>query len=150
MKGLTLNQKEQARLEILNRVLKGRLRASEAARILGVSERHTWRMLAAYRWEGVAALAHGNRGRRQAYTTTTEIIEKENALVLLITLCYTDLAMESLPVYLLSGNHSAQIFRRYGKGRHRGNRIFAFNGPEAVRTGLPFREEGVHHESPFN
>ncbi|MFC2105541.1 helix-turn-helix domain-containing protein [Candidatus Bipolaricaulota bacterium] len=49
MKGLTLNQKEQARLEILNRVLEGRLRASEAARILGVSERHTWRMLAAYR-----------------------------------------------------------------------------------------------------
>ena len=77
-------------------------------------------------------------------------LRKENALVLLITLCYTDLAMESSSVNLLCGNHSVQIFRGYGKGRHRSNRIFAFNGPEAVRTGLAFREKGVHHESPFN
>lgn len=64
MKGLTLNQKEQARLETMNHVLEGRLTVREAALILGVSERHTWRMLAAYREEGAAALAHGNRGRR--------------------------------------------------------------------------------------
>ncbi len=76
MKGLTLNQKEQARLEILNRVLEGRLRASEAAKILGVSERHTWRMLAAYRQEGVAAIAHGNRGRRPANATAMEITQQ--------------------------------------------------------------------------
>ncbi len=81
MKGLTLNQKEQARLEILNRVLEGRLRASEAARILGVSERHTWRMLAAYRREGAAALAHGNRGRRPANATATEITQQVIELV---------------------------------------------------------------------
>ena len=36
----------------------------QAAEILGVSERHVWRLLAAYRKEGAAALAHGNRGRR--------------------------------------------------------------------------------------
>ena len=35
----------------------------ETAEILGVSERHGWRLLAAYRKEGVAALVHGNRGR---------------------------------------------------------------------------------------
>ena len=29
-----------------------------------MSERHAWRLLAAYRREGVAALAHGNRGRK--------------------------------------------------------------------------------------
>jgi len=68
-----MNQKEQARLEILNRVLEGRLRASEAARILGVSERHTWRMLAAYRREGAAAVAHGNRGRRPANATPVDV-----------------------------------------------------------------------------
>lgn len=73
MKGLTLSQKEQARLETLNRVLEGQLRASEAAMVLGVSDRHTWRMLAAYRREGAAAVAHGNRGRRPANATATEI-----------------------------------------------------------------------------
>ena len=36
---------------------------------MGVSARHTRRILAAYRQEGAAALAHGNRGRRPANTT---------------------------------------------------------------------------------
>ena len=36
---------------------------------MGVSTRHTRRILAAYRQEGAAALAHGNRGRRPANTT---------------------------------------------------------------------------------
>jgi len=35
----------------------------------GVSERHAWRLLAAYRGEGAAALAHGNRGHLPANTT---------------------------------------------------------------------------------
>jgi len=72
MKGLMLSQKEQARLETLNRVLESQLRASEAAMVLGVSERHTWRMLAAYRRKGAAGVAHGNRGRRPANATATE------------------------------------------------------------------------------
>lgn len=63
MKGLTLNAKEQQRLQVLNQVLERRLEIAEAAMRLGVSERHTWRLLAAYREEGAAALAHGNRGR---------------------------------------------------------------------------------------
>ena len=36
---------------------------------MGVSTRHTRRILAAYRQEGAAALAHGNRGRRPANAT---------------------------------------------------------------------------------
>jgi len=73
MKGLTLSQKEQARLETLNRVLEGQLRLEEAAVVLGVSERHAWRMLAAYRREGAAALAHGNRGRRPANAIPADV-----------------------------------------------------------------------------
>jgi len=38
----------------------------EAVKIMGVSERQGWRILAAYRKEGAAALAHGNRGRTPA------------------------------------------------------------------------------------
>lgn len=67
MKGLTLNQLEQARLQVLNQVLEGGLRVSQAASLLGVSERHGWRLLAAYRREGAAALAHGNRGRASTH-----------------------------------------------------------------------------------
>ena len=54
---------EQQRLVVLNRVLTGDLTGAEAAAALGLSVRQVRRMLAAYRKEGAAALAHGNRGR---------------------------------------------------------------------------------------
>lgn len=64
MKGtVTLNSKEQHRLGVLNRVIGGQMTAMEAAGLLDLSERQTRRLLAAYRREGAAALAHGNRGR---------------------------------------------------------------------------------------
>ncbi len=72
MKGLTLSQKEGTRLQVLNQVLERRLRVREAAGLLGVSERHGWRLLAAYRKEGAAALAHGNRGRKPGHATGEE------------------------------------------------------------------------------
>jgi len=71
-----LSQKEQARLGTLNRVLDGQLRASEAAIVLGVSERHKWRMLAAYRRQGAAAVAHRNRGRRPADATAAAVTQQ--------------------------------------------------------------------------
>ena len=61
MKDVTLNQKEQARLSVLNSVLEYQVPIAQAAELLGVSERHARRMLAAYREQGAAALAHGNR-----------------------------------------------------------------------------------------
>jgi transposase len=67
MRDLTMTQREQARLQILNRVLAGRSTVAEAATMLGVSERHGWRLLARYRAEGAAALVHGNRGRPPAH-----------------------------------------------------------------------------------
>ena len=58
-----LNDEEQMRLMVLNQVLVGELAAAEAAERLNRSVRQVRRMLAAYRKEGAAALAHGNRGR---------------------------------------------------------------------------------------
>ena len=59
-----MNQQEQARIQVLNTVLEQHLSTGQAAEIMGVSERHAKRLLAAYRKDGPAALAHGNRGRR--------------------------------------------------------------------------------------
>ena len=64
MRDVTLNQQEQARIQVLNSVLEYQLPIAQAAEIMGVSERHTKRLLVAYRKGGPAALAHGNRGRR--------------------------------------------------------------------------------------
>ena len=59
-----MNQQEQARIQVLNSVLEYQLPIAQAAEIMGVSERHTKRLLAGYRKDGPAALAHGNRGRK--------------------------------------------------------------------------------------
>ena len=64
MRDVTLKQRELARLHVLSNVLEFRIPIAQAAEILGVSERHTRRLLTAYRRDGAAALAHGNRGRR--------------------------------------------------------------------------------------
>ena len=63
MKGLTLTAREQTRLSIMNMVLDRQYLVKEAALLMGLSERHVWRLLAAYKREGAAALAHGNRCR---------------------------------------------------------------------------------------
>ena len=67
-----MTQKEQTRLQVLDNVLAGQVPVCQAAEVLGVSERHMRRILAAYRKEGAAALAHGNRGRRPANTTVDD------------------------------------------------------------------------------
>ena len=59
-----MKQRELARLQVLNDILEYQVPTAQAAEILGVSERHTRRLLSAYRRDGAAALAHGNRGRR--------------------------------------------------------------------------------------
>jgi len=76
MEGLTLTTKEQNRLQILNGVLEKYWLMREAAKVMGVSERQGWRILSAYRREGAAALAHGNRGRTPANITPLAIRER--------------------------------------------------------------------------
>ncbi len=49
---------------MLNQVETDKMTGRKAAELLGLSLRHVRRLLAVYRKEGVAALAHGNRGRR--------------------------------------------------------------------------------------
>ena len=63
MEKVTLNNKEQKRLIVLNKVLEGQMTGQEAAEMLGLSLRHTRRLIAGYRQAGAPALAHGNRGR---------------------------------------------------------------------------------------
>ena len=64
---VTLNVKEQKRSLVLNEFLEGRLTGQEAAEVLGLSLRHTRRLIAAYRQEGAAALAHGEGVCRTSY-----------------------------------------------------------------------------------
>jgi transposase len=62
-KGVTFTVKEQKRFRVLVELDAGRLTACEVAAVLGLSVRHAWRLLATFREQSVAGLAHGNRGR---------------------------------------------------------------------------------------
>ena len=81
MEGLTLTPKELARLQVLNGMMERLWPVMKAAEVLGVTERHVWRMLAAYRREGATALAHGNRGRMPSNATPTDLRQRVLALV---------------------------------------------------------------------
>ena len=48
MENVTLNQKEQSRLQVLNSLLSEHMALDQAAMLMGVSTRHTRRILAAY------------------------------------------------------------------------------------------------------
>jgi transposase len=75
MDKVTLNNKEQKRLMVLNEVQAGRLTGTAAAALLGLSLRQTRRLLAAYRRNGAAGLAHGNRGREPVNKVRAEVAE---------------------------------------------------------------------------
>jgi transposase len=60
---ITLNDKQQKRLLILNKVNEGKLTAEKAAELMARSLRQVRRLLARYRSYGAAAVVHGNQGR---------------------------------------------------------------------------------------
>lgn len=60
---ILLTAREQQRAMVLTQVCLGHVTGVEAARLMALSVRHTRRVLAAFRRQGPAALAHGNRGR---------------------------------------------------------------------------------------
>jgi transposase len=73
---LTLNRKEQIRLIVLNQVETKQIGVGQAAMMLNISERQTWRILADYRREGAGGLAHGNRERKPMNRLTDELRQK--------------------------------------------------------------------------
>ena len=82
---LTLSAKEQQRCEVVGRWLAGILTTTEAALLLGCSERTAWRLRAAMLRAGARGLAHGNRGRPSARRLPDEVADR---IVLLATTEY--------------------------------------------------------------
>ena len=75
-KQVTLTVKEQARLKMITQVDAGRVTGPQAARVLRLSLRHVRRLVAAYREDGAAALAHGNRGRASPRRVPEEVSQR--------------------------------------------------------------------------
>ena len=69
-----MTPKEQTRLQVLNSLLAEHMTLGQAAPLMGVSPRHTRRILTAYREKGSAAVAHGHRGRRAPNATPEAVV----------------------------------------------------------------------------
>ena len=80
MRTITLNIKQQRKVEILTRLEAGALDVSTAAEMLGVGDRQVRRLRARYRQEGMAVVIHGNTGRQPANRTESAIAERIIAL----------------------------------------------------------------------
>ena len=77
MKGiLTMSQKEADRLSIIQQVDNQKLSAYEAAEIMGISERQTYRILKRVREEGVKGVIHRLRGKKSNRGYPDEVKEK--------------------------------------------------------------------------
>src|SRR3712207_6640949 len=75
-----MEAKAQQRLVVLHEVTQGQLSTAVAAELLGVTERHVRRLVAAFQQAGVAALRHGNTGRQPAHTIPPEVRARVVAL----------------------------------------------------------------------
>lgn len=64
---LTLSSTELKRLRVLEMIQAEQVTVVQASELLGISERHCWRLLARYRATGAAGLAHGNRDRPSSH-----------------------------------------------------------------------------------
>ena len=75
MRTITLNQKQQRRVDLLTRLDAGSLDVATVSQLLGVSPRHVHRLLQRFRQEGMASVVHGNTGRAPANRTDPGVVE---------------------------------------------------------------------------
>jgi transposase len=76
MRTITLNATQQRRAEILTRLDAGALDVATAGEMLGLSDRQVRRLLARFRKEGMAAVIHGNAGRKPANCIPLDVAEQ--------------------------------------------------------------------------
>jgi transposase len=80
MRTITLNPKQQRKVEILTRVEAGAVDISTAAELLGLGPRQIRRLRARFRREGFQVVLHGNVGRTPANRTDPALLERILAL----------------------------------------------------------------------
>lgn len=76
-----MSEKDRDRIEVVTRVVAGKMSAQRAADVEQVSLRQVRRQIKAFREEGVGGLIHGNRGRASGRSLPVELRERVCALL---------------------------------------------------------------------
>ena len=146
-----MTPKEQSRLQVLNSRLEEHMTLDQAATLMGVSPRHTRRLLASYREGGAAAVAHGHRGRRAPNATPAAVVHDVVHLAgtrysganhthlseLLSEREGIDIGRTTLRCILVKASLNSPRLRRLPKHRVRRQRM--------TREGMLIQLDGSHH-----
>ena len=146
-----MTPKEQTRLQVLNSLLAEHMTLEQAAKLMGATTGHTRRILADYRENGAASLAHGLRGRRPANaipeatkgrvvhlaSTIYEGANHTHLAELLSEREGIDMGRTTLRRILVSAGLSSPRRRRPPKHRVRRQRM--------PRAGMMIQLDGSHH-----
>ena len=110
---LTMNSKERKRSHIMRLLIAGQMSVPEASADLGITERHCYRMKAAFLVHGDAALVHGLRGKPSNFRY---IDEARDEVFTLIRCLYPNIAQHCSMISTRNDASSASIRRRCGGG----------------------------------
>src|SRR3989454_502918 len=149
---ITLTQAEQQRVIVLTAVRERHVGAARAATLLGVSLRHCRRLLAAFRRDGPAALAHGNRGRPAPNRVPKSL---ERRIVRLARTTYAGFNHQHLTEKLAEAHrivlsrptvHRILLAAGLPSPRPRRRRRFRRRRDRMPQTGLLLQWDGSHHD----
>lgn len=150
---VTLTMKEQHKLKMVVDYEAGKIHAARAAEVLGLSKRQFRRLVAAYRKRGVAALAHGNRGKTPANRIPETIREQIVKLAQTTYQDYNDshfteeLAEQAEPI-LVSRSTLRRIRRAAGQGSPRKRRAPRYRSRREryPQAGMLLQTDGSRHD----
>jgi transposase len=150
---VTLTMKEQHKLKIVVDYEAGKVHAQRAAELLGISKRQFRRLVAAYRQRGVAALAHGNRGREPANRISEQVRQEILRLAKTTYQDYNDchfteeLAERVEPI-VVSRSTLRRIRRAAGQGSPRKRRApqYRSHRERYPQAGMLLQTDGSRHD----
>ena len=150
---VTLTMKEQHKMKMVVDYEAGRVVAQKAAELLGISKRQFRRQVAAYRKRGVAAMAHGNRGRapanRLCETVRQTILELAKETYQDYNDCHftEELAEQAQPI-MVSRSTVRRLRRTAGQGSPRKRRAPRYRSRREryPQAGMLLQTDGSHHD----
>jgi transposase len=148
-----LTMKEQHKLKMVIDYEAGKVRAQRAGELLGISKRQFRRLVAAYRQKGIAALAHGNRGRTPANRISEQVRQEILRLAKETYQDYNDchfteeLAEQPEPI-VVSRSTLRRIRRAVGQGSPRKRRAPEYRSRREryPQAGMLLQTDGSRHD----
>lgn len=149
---LTVDRRDQQRIDVLGRWRDSALTAAEAAALLACSERTAWRLLRRLRMDGVDGIVHGNRGRasprRLAEATRVRIVELARTRYRGVNDSHLAELLSEDEAIVIGRSSLQRLLRRAGVGPTRSRRASKYRSrrERMPQAGLLVQIDGSPHD----